>query len=66
MTIDKWPAWRYGPNRAAEIFENENDVPAGWQDHPSKVEGAKPIDTPASPVKSTRGRKKAVKPPLDL
>lgn len=32
-----WPSWRYGPNGAAEIFENAKDVPAGWVDHPSKI-----------------------------
>lgn len=31
------PAWFYGPNGAAEIFTRESDVPAGWQDHPSKI-----------------------------
>lgn len=37
--IDRnWPAWYYGPDGAAEIFEKKADVPKGWQDHPSKVE----------------------------
>jgi len=31
-----WPSWRYGPNGEAEIFEKAEDVPKGWQDHPSK------------------------------
>ncbi|MBA4165521.1 MAG: hypothetical protein C0510_12995 [Erythrobacter sp.] len=34
------PAWFYGPNGAAKIFDNPEDVPAGWQDHPSKVGAA--------------------------
>jgi len=39
----KWgPAWRYGPGGAAEIFENEKDVPKGWEDHPSKVKEPAP------------------------
>lgn len=33
-----FPAWRYGPNGASDTFNSEADVPAGWQDHPSKVE----------------------------
>jgi hypothetical protein len=37
------PAWFYGPNGAAEIFEDLADVPPGWKDHPSKVE-----NTPAA------------------
>lgn len=42
-----WPAWFYGPGEKAEIFERAEDVPAGWQDHPSKVTAAKPAPTPA-------------------
>lgn len=37
MSKKPWPAWYYGPNGAAEIFEKEADVPKGWEDHPSKV-----------------------------
>lgn len=33
----RWPAWRYGPDGQSEIFQTEDDVPAGWKDHPSKV-----------------------------
>lgn len=32
-----WPGWFYGPDGAAEIFQCREDVPAGWEDHPSKV-----------------------------
>lgn len=36
-TDDKnWPAWRYGPNGESLIFQSEDEVPAGWEDHPSK------------------------------
>ena len=38
------PAWFYGPNGQAKIFDDLKDVPNGWQDHPSKVEG---ISAPA-------------------
>lgn len=38
MEKDKnWPAWRYGPGGKSVVFESEKDVPAGWQDHPTKV-----------------------------
>lgn len=37
-----WPSWRYGPNGQSGVFDSETDVPAGWQDHPSKV-GEKPV-----------------------
>lgn len=37
----QWPAWFYGPDGAKEVFNNEDEVPAGWQDHPSKVGGEK-------------------------
>lgn len=29
-----WPAWRYGPNGQAQIFQREEDVPVGWVDSP--------------------------------
>jgi len=32
-----WPSWRYGPNGESQVFETASAVPAGWQDHPSKV-----------------------------
>lgn len=35
--IQNWPSWRYGPNGQAQIFEHEEQVPEGWEDHPSKV-----------------------------
>lgn len=39
-----WPAWYYGPNNQADTFGSPEEVPAGWQDHPSKIEGAAVID----------------------
>lgn len=32
-----FPSWRYGPNGAADVFQSADDVPDGWQDHPSLV-----------------------------
>jgi hypothetical protein len=37
------PAWFYGPNGEAEIFNDLSDVPAGWRDHPFKSKAA-PLD----------------------
>ena len=38
MDVKKdWPAWRYGPNGRAAMFERSEDVPSDWRDHPSKV-----------------------------
>ena len=31
-----WPSFRYGPNGEAQIFDRAEDVPEGWEDHPSK------------------------------
>jgi hypothetical protein len=49
-TQDKnWPAWRYGPDGASDVFDSAAEVPAGWQDHPSKVtEKPAPRPTPAA------------------
>lgn len=46
MEKQTWPAWRYGPNGAADIFDSESAVPAGWKDHPSKVGADKPAPRP--------------------
>ena len=32
-----WPAWYYGPSDQAQIFNNADEIPQGWEDHPSKV-----------------------------
>jgi len=72
-THQHWPAYRYGPDGAAEIFEQESDVPAGWTDHPSKVGEAKPAPKLAPalkvaedvPLAKKRGRP-AKKAALDL
>lgn len=40
MSEQRWPAWRYGPGGKGAVFESPDDVPSGWEDHPSKV-GAK-------------------------
>jgi hypothetical protein len=39
-----FPSWRYGPNGQSAIFESAADVPEGWEDHPSKIEPAPPLD----------------------
>lgn len=45
----KFPSYRYGPGGKAQIFQNAEDVPAGWEDHPSKVKGAKADAEPVEP-----------------
>lgn len=44
-----WPAWFYGPEGASQVFQNEDEVPEGWVDHPNKVgepKRGKKEDTP--------------------
>jgi len=44
MKTHSYPAWFYGPNGAREIFNSDEEVPAGWHDHPSKVPAStKPV-----------------------
>lgn len=33
----EWPGWYYGPDGQSQIFQSEDEVPEGWEDHPSKV-----------------------------
>lgn len=47
MSKVAWPAWFYGPNNQAQVFESEALVPKGWHDHPSKVSDEKPKPAPA-------------------
>lgn len=43
----KWgPAFFYGPDGEAEVFNAAEDVPEGWQDHPFKVEDPKEAVAP--------------------
>lgn len=50
MSDKNWPAWFYGPNGQSDVFDSADEVPAGWQDHPSKVgEKAAPKPAPAAP-----------------
>ena len=42
--------WLYGPDNEARIFEDGDEVPAGWADHPCKVKGGDP--KPADVVKA--------------
>jgi len=35
--LQEWPAWRFGPNGAAQMFIRQADVPEGWVSHPSKL-----------------------------
>lgn len=53
------PAWFYGPEGQAKIFTDLSDVPAGWQDHPFKVDEVAPAETPSTlaPALQKRGRK---------
>jgi hypothetical protein len=35
MAHEEWPKWMYGPSEGdAQIFDREEDVPAGWTDRP--------------------------------
>lgn len=48
MAETTFPSWFYGPDGQAAVFDDADSVPAGWQDHPSKVKAkpakAKPSD----------------------
>lgn len=59
-----WPAWRYGPGGAAEVFHHEDDVPKGWHDHPSKIISAETTGSKPLPVKTEKlpGEQTGTKP----
>ena len=35
--LNDYPAWFYGPGGEGQIFQTAEDVPEGWEDHPSKA-----------------------------
>jgi hypothetical protein len=35
-----FPTWRYGPDGQSAVFQSAEDIPEGWEDHPSKIKGA--------------------------
>lgn len=48
--MNDFPAWYYGPEGQQQVFQRAEDVPEGWQDHPSKVitpakTGGKAVET---------------------
>jgi hypothetical protein len=43
-----WPAWYYGPNGEARIFNEGDIVPKGWKDSPKKLAQS---EQPAQPEK---------------
>lgn len=49
----EYPKWMYGPNEGdARIFNKDDLVPKGWEDHPEKV--GKPKERkPKNPAKNT-------------
>lgn len=50
--MDKeYPKWMYGPGGKAQIFERDQVVPKGWQDHPDKVKAPSKPKKPGKPGK---------------
>jgi len=56
-----WPGWFYGPGGQSAIFQSRDEVPAGWEDHPSKVGGEAP-EAKAIEVKAAEPAPHAPKP----
>lgn len=52
MTIASWPAWYYGPDGQSQIFQSEEEIPDGWEDHPKKVGDVRQRREPVPPQES--------------
>jgi hypothetical protein len=57
MGNQTFPSFRYGPGGRSAIFRSAEEVPEGWQDHPSRVvesktEEPKPRGRPKKVVES--------------
>ncbi len=63
-THQDYPACRYGPNGAVVIVNSEDETPAGYVDHPSKVKGyvgAEGTHTAVAPSNGTVSAARAAK-----
>jgi hypothetical protein len=38
----EYPKWAYGPEGQSGVFNSEDEIPAGYVDHPSKLKGYVP------------------------
>jgi hypothetical protein len=64
-----WPAWRYGPNGEAEVFESGDQVPEGWTDAPVEHDDREPelpLPEPAKPPPADKGKSKATVEPTEF
>ena len=57
-----WPAWRYGPNGEARIFNKDDVVPKGWVDSPKNV----PQSEKLKEAPKGKAKKGAQEPPPEL
>lgn len=48
-----FPRWAYGPGGQAQIFERAEDIPEGWEDHPSKVRVADEVEESTEQVEES-------------
>jgi hypothetical protein len=53
----EFPKWAYGPNGASGIFNSEDEIPAGYVDHPSKLDDFVETEGVTTPVVSANGAK---------
>ena len=60
-----WPAWRYGPNGEADIFESEAAVPKGWKSHPSAFDKPEKAEKAEKAQKAPEEIKPAEAPAVD-
>lgn len=51
---NEFPKWAYGPGGQSGIFNSKGEIPAGWEDHPSKV-GTDLGDGVQTPIVSANG-----------
>lgn len=51
---DAFPTWAYGPDGQSGIFNSADEIPSGWEDHPSKV-GGKAGGGVQTPITSANG-----------
>lgn len=51
---NEFPKWAYGAGGKSGIFNSADEIPAGWEDHPSKV-GTELSDGVQTPIASANG-----------
>ncbi len=65
MNPQNWPAWWYGPQGQAAVFQRADDVPEGWRDSPAALTFPPPEPAPEPVAPAAEPLQVVPTPPLE-